>query len=145
MIVLGSCCALIPHCCRAVPRGLRRLSADGLSFYSVSESDLCETFCPLPSPTHSLLRDSSDSGKVQLWLSALESMKTRRDKAKRERKELRALLKQRIRAALYEDLGVTREKEAALKATLHRDMPGEAVRKRRKPSRQEAPGFHRDK
>ncbi|XP_048476251.1 DC-STAMP domain-containing protein 2-like [Rhincodon typus] len=89
--------------------------------------------------------DSSDSGKVQLWLSALESMKTRRDKAKRERKELRALLKQRIRAALYEDLGVTREKEAALKATLHRDMPGEAVRKRRKPSRQEAPGFHRDK
>ncbi|GCC18303.1 hypothetical protein chiPu_0020764 [Chiloscyllium punctatum] len=62
--------------------------------------------------------DSSDSGKVQLWLSALEKMKSRQDKAKQERRELRALLKRRIRAALYENLDIAGEKQAALKAAL---------------------------
>ncbi|XP_078063023.1 DC-STAMP domain-containing protein 2, partial [Mustelus asterias] len=75
--------------------------------------------------------DSSDSGKVKLWMSALESMKTRQDKAKKERRELRSLLKKKIKAALYEDLDVTAEKDARLRALFRQKRLAEAAEKAR--------------
>ncbi|XP_038643011.1 DC-STAMP domain-containing protein 2 [Scyliorhinus canicula] len=85
--------------------------------------------------------DSSDSGKVKLWISALESMKSRQDKAKEERKALRTRLKEKIRAALYKDLGVSKEKDAALRALFRRKRLGEAAGR---PGKRKAPGLPSD-
>ncbi|GCB81569.1 hypothetical protein scyTo_0021423 [Scyliorhinus torazame] len=98
----------------------------------------------LPPPAYSPPnpdRDSSDSGKVKLWISALESMKSRQDKAKEERKALRTVLKEKIRAALYKDLGVTEEKDAALRALFRRKRLGEAAGR---PGKRKAPGLPSD-
>uniref|UniRef100_UPI00398EB7F8 DC-STAMP domain-containing protein 2 n=1 Tax=Pristiophorus japonicus TaxID=55135 RepID=UPI00398EB7F8 len=78
--------------------------------------------------------DSSDSGKVKLWISAMESMKTRQDKAKQERKRLQRLLKEKIRAALYENLNITEERGKALKALFRRMKRGEVPQRERPPS-----------
>ncbi|XP_067832167.1 LOW QUALITY PROTEIN: DC-STAMP domain-containing protein 2 [Heptranchias perlo] len=87
--------------------------------------------------------DSSDSGKVKLWISALETLKTRQDKVKQERKKLRRLLKEKIKAALYEDLSITAEKDTALRAVLREMKPAKKVKTRR-PSKGKADSLASD-
>ncbi|XP_051901657.1 DC-STAMP domain-containing protein 2-like [Pristis pectinata] len=75
--------------------------------------------------------DSSDSGKVQLWISAMDSLRSRADKEKQERKRMRSLLKRRIRAALYEQHGVTQERVGALRELFRRTRKGKGARRKR--------------
>ncbi|XP_041037720.1 DC-STAMP domain-containing protein 2-like [Carcharodon carcharias] len=88
--------------------------------------------------------DSSDSGKVKLWVSALKSMKTRQDKVKQERKRLRTLLKEKIKLALYEDLDISGEKDAVLRALIRQKKLEQAVKEGRQPSKWKAPSLPSD-
>ncbi|XP_069796244.1 DC-STAMP domain-containing protein 2 isoform X8 [Narcine bancroftii] len=66
--------------------------------------------------------DSSDSGKVRLWISALDTLKLRQEEDRRERRRLRGALKRRIRSALSAEHRLNPEKVARLQAVLGR-MP----------------------
>ncbi|XP_059836005.1 DC-STAMP domain-containing protein 2-like [Hypanus sabinus] len=75
--------------------------------------------------------DSSDSSKVHLWMNAVDSLKSRMDKKKQERRRMRALLKERIRTALYEEHNVTAEKASTLRRLFRERKKDKGGKKKR--------------